>query len=119
MIEPLGFNVLIEMIEVKNTSAGGIILNNNDVSRQQEGCDVGYVRAFGPIAYQGFQGCNPSEYPPLDPRYKMEPHELWGVKLGDKVEYRRHEGKLSGENDCELFRYIPDSMIIGKVEVKA
>jgi hypothetical protein len=115
-IAPNGFNVLVEMVEVKNTSAGGIILNNNDVSRHQEACDMGYVRAFGPIAYRGFAGCNPNEYPPLDPRYKMEPHELWGVNIGDKVEYRRHEGKLSGQEGCELYRYLPDSMIVGTVK---
>jgi co-chaperonin GroES (HSP10) len=114
-IAPNGFNVLVLMDEVKSTSAGGIILSNNDVERHQEACDVGTIMAFGPIAYRGFSGCNPNEYPPLDPRYKMEPNELWGVKVGDKVEYRRHEGKLSGQKGCELYRYIPDSMIIGTV----
>jgi co-chaperonin GroES (HSP10) len=113
-IAPLGFNVLIEMVKIKNTSDGGIYMG--DVEREQDSADVGYIRAFGPIAYHGFNGCNPNDYPPLDPRYKMEPYELWGVKVGDKVEYRRHEGKLSNQDGCELFRYIPDSMIIGKVQ---
>ena len=113
-IAPLGFNVLIEMVKVNNTSDGGIYMG--DVDRDQEACDVGYIRAFGPIAYVGFNGCNPNDYPPLSSQYKMQPHELWGVNIGDKVEYRRHEGKLSGQDGCELFRYIPDSMIIGKVQ---
>lgn len=114
MLKPLGFYVLIEMEEVKEVSAGGIILG--DVSREQDAADVGYVRAIGPTAFFGYAGCDQSEYPPSHSRYEMAPHEIWGIDVGDKVEYRRYEGKVTGQKDFKNFRYIPDSAIIGKVE---
>lgn len=114
MLKPLGFYVLIEMVEVKDVSEGGIILG--DVSREQDAADIGYVREIGPTAFHGYAGCIPSEYPPSAPQYNMQPHEIWGINVGDKVEYRRYEGKVTGQKDFKNFRYIPDSAIIGKVE---
>lgn len=115
MIEPLGFYVLIEMIEIQKKSAGGIILETKDVERQQEGCDIGYVRAIGPIAFRGFPGCDPKDYPPSHEFYTKQPHEIWGINIGDKVEYRRFEGKVTGTEGNERMRYIPDTQIIGKI----
>lgn len=106
MDEPLGFYVLVEMKKVESTSSGGIILG--DVSRDQEAVDVGIVRAIGPVAFHGYPGCIPSEYPPSHPRYTMEPHQIWGINIGDEVGYRRYEGK-AGE---ELYKCIPDSQLI-------
>lgn len=116
MIKPLGFYVLIEMIEIQKKSAGGIILETKDVERQQEGCDIGYVRDIGPIAFRGFPGCDPKDYPPSHVYSTMEPYQIWGIEIGDKVEYRRFEGKVSGIEGNERLRYIPDTQIIGKVE---
>lgn len=115
-IKPLGFYVLIEMIEVKEVSQGGIILQSSDVEREQEGCDRGYVRAIGPAAFRGFPGCDPKEYPPSHPFYDLQPHEIWGMNVGDLVEYRRYEGKVSGVEGCDRLRYIPDTQIIGIME---
>ena len=115
MLKPLGFYVLIEMEEVRSMSEGGIITSLN-TEREQDAADVGYVRDIGPTAFVGYAGCIPSEYPPSDSRYDMQPHEIWGINIGDKVEYRRYEGKVTGQKDYKNFRYIPDSAIIGKVE---
>lgn len=106
MDEPLGYYVLVEMKKVESTSSGGIILG--DVSRDQEAVDIGIVRAIGPTAFYGYAGCIPSEYPPSHPRFNMLPHEIWGIKIGDEVGYRRYEGK-GGE---ELYKAIPDSQLI-------
>lgn len=110
-VRPNGFYVLIKMQEVKNVSDGGIILG--DVSHEQDSCDVGEVLAIGPTAFAGFPACDPSEYQPHDPRSKMTPAEIWGIKVGDKVEFRRHEGKVSTKDS--LYRSIPDSMIINTI----
>lgn len=116
MIKPLGFYVLIEMVEIEKKSAGGIILDHKDVERLQEGCDIGYIRAIGNTAFRGFAGCQPTEYPPNHEFYSLEPHQIWGFNIGDKVEYRRFEGKVSGVDGNDRFRYIPDTQIIGLVE---
>lgn len=112
-VRPNGFYVLIEMEEVKSTTESGIILG--DVRREQDACDIGYVRAVGNTAFIGMPGCNPTDYNPTEPQYKMTPAQIWGIDIGDKVEYRRHEGKVSGIPGNERMRYIPDTQIIGKV----
>lgn len=112
-IEPLGLYVLVQMETIEDKSAGGILLG--DVKREQGACDIGTVIAIGPTAFRGFAGCNPSDYPPSHPFYSKEPHEIWGINVGDKVEYRSFEGKLSGVKDVKNMRYIPDTQIIGKV----
>jgi co-chaperonin GroES (HSP10) len=118
-IKPLGFYVLIEMIEIQKKSAGGIILDAKDVDRQQEGCDIGYVRDFGNVAFSSFPGCNPADYPPNHVFSSIDAPAIWGIKIGDKVEYRRFEGKVSGVEGNDKLRYIPDSQIIGLVKEDA
>jgi co-chaperonin GroES (HSP10) len=103
-IKPLGFYVLVEMISVDEKSAGGIILPGDLVNKEQEATDVGYVREIGPTAYHGYPGCD-----------SEDPHGNWGLEIGQKIEYRKFEGKRSAVKDCENFRYIPDSHIIGVI----
>jgi len=113
-IRPLGYNVLLEMEEVKDTTAAGIFLG--DVGREQANVDVGYVRAIGNIAFAGFTGCDPSSYPPSHPFFSMKPHEIWGIKIGDKVEYQHLEGQISRTKGYEKWRIVPDSLLTILVE---
>ena len=118
-IKPLGFYVLIEMIKVEETSAGGIILNRDDVSKQQEATDVGYVRAIGPTAFAGYPGCETElmdKEGVMRPIPALKPYDKWGLEIGQKIEYRRFEGKRSAVPGCEDYRYIPDSHIIGAID---
>ena len=101
-IKPLGFYVLVEMDTIESVSDGGIVIPKNTVIKEQDGCDFGTVRAIGPVAYAGLPGCASAED--------------WGVKVGDRVEYRRYEGKRSNAPDMENFRYIPDSHIVGVID---
>ena len=118
-IKPLGFYVLIEMELVEETSAGGIILDRDLVSKEQDATDTGYVRAIGPTAYAGYPGC---ETEMLDENGIMrkipalKPYDAWGLELGQKIEYRKFEGKKSSAKGYENYRYIPDSHIIGVIE---
>ncbi len=116
-IKPLGYNVLVEMEEVKDVSKGGIFMG--DVERDQSVVDIGYVRAIGNIAFAGFAGCDPSTYPTNSIFHSMQPHQIWGINVGDKVEYHHLEGQTSRTKGYERFRVIPDSQIIIKVEEKA
>jgi hypothetical protein len=45
----------------------------------------------------------------------MTPPEIWGVAIGDLVEFRRYTGKKTGVKGKERIRYIPDTEIIGGV----
>ncbi len=116
-IKPLGFYVLIEMIEVEAVSEGGIILNQDLVNKEQDATDTGYVRAIGPTAYHGYPGCEvPGEVINGDLKYRESPAECWGLEIGQKIEYRKFEGKKSSVRGHENYRYIPDSHIIGAID---
>ena len=113
--KPLGFYVLIEMEKVEDISQGGIILG--DVSREQDATQVGYVRAIGPTAFEGYPGCEYENNYQGNQTYKpVYPHEKWGLYVGQRVEYRKFEGKTSAAEGYENYRYIPDSHIIGAIE---
>jgi len=106
-IKPLGHYVLIVMEAVEKKTASGIIIPDKVTSVEQDATDVGYVRAFGPTSYAGWPGCDVEG---------KEPHECWGLNVGDKVEYRKYEGKKVSAAGFENFRFISDSHIIGAHE---
>lgn len=112
-IKPLGFYVLIEMVEIENVSEGGIVLPEDLISKEQDATDTGYVRAIGPTAYEGYPGCDGSD-PGITP--VVQPHECWGLEIGQEIEYRKFEGKKSSVPGYENYRYIPDSHIIGAID---
>ncbi len=121
-IKPLGFYVLIEMEVVEEVSAGGIILDRDEVSKEQDATDTGYVRAIGPTAYAGYPGCELSDSSSPLTAVEQEsgmtsatPPGCWGLEIGQKIEYRKFEGKKSSVKDYENYRYIPDSHIIGVI----
>lgn len=112
-IEPCGHYVLVESLTVENKTESGIILGDN--KREQAACEFGVIKAFGPTAFVGNHGCDPKEYAPGDSRHKMLPHQLWGLNVGDKVEFQRYQGKRTGVKQVGNLMYIPDTLIIGKV----
>ena len=56
-IKPLGFYVLLELVEVEQVTPGGILLPEDLISKEQDATSVGYVRAIGPTAFAGYPGC--------------------------------------------------------------
>ena len=108
-ITPTGYYILVEMEEVEEISAGGVIMHDaKQLKREQGGHSVGVVRALGNTVYQGFEG--------IDGRAtKEERAAAWGINLGDKVEFNRYDGKVPNDADLENFRIIQDAHIIGVV----
>ena len=104
-VKPLGHHVLIEIVPVKFTSSGGILLSSaNEQERERKGRDLGKILAFGPTAYKGFEGCDCAAD--------------WGVAVGDIVELSgRYDGKFSSVSEYDdkykSLRYVSDSDIIG------
>jgi len=106
-IKPTGYFVLVEVEPVDEKFAGSSFVMPSDVYKKElGGRDIGTIKSFGPIAFKGFEGCDTPED--------------WGVKVGDKVEFNRYDGKISraAEIDESLanFRLIKDNDIIATVE---
>ena len=56
-LKPTGYYILVRMEEVEQVSDGGIIIATNaEIKREQTGHDVGVIAAFGPTAFEGYQG---------------------------------------------------------------
>ncbi len=94
--KPLGWWVLVEIIEVEEMTAGGIVLPQNTQDKEQKGVTQAYVRDFGKMAFTGFRN---SEGP-----------KDWGVEIGDLVEFRRYETLATSYSD--LWRLVPDTSLV-------
>lgn len=109
-IKPCGTYVLVEMEEVEQTTESGIVIATaKELQREQDGHDVGVVRAVGNLCYMGLNGVNDDASP-------EERASQWGVSIGDRVEFDRYSGKRLDHPGCELFRLIPDNLIMASLE---
>ena len=136
MIKPLGNFVLIEASKIENVSEGGIILQDDMVSKEQAVEQTGTIIAFGPTAYKRWKGCESPRWlekaitragSPIygseqfeaicdywkweDPDYP--PHRQWGIEVGDTVEHRKFNAMNSVLFDDKVYRYIQDIEILG------
>lgn len=110
-MKPTGYYILVEVEEVHQEVQEGALkgfqmTSNNENEREQEGHDVGVVLAFGPTAFTGFKG--------IDDKWDRDRRaEEWGVKVGDKVEFQRYDGKKPRHPDYQNCRLIQDQHIQG------
>jgi len=106
-IRPTGYHVLVKVDPVDEKIKGSsLYMPKNEAKREHVGRDVGVIVEFGLRCYEGYEGCKS----PAD----------WGVKVGDRVEFRRYDGKVPryAEEDESLkdFRLINDGDIIAVLE---
>ena len=108
MLKPVSYYVLIQMEEVSEVSAGGIVMaSSTEHRREQDGHDVGVVKSFGPGCFKGFAGID-------DDAELEERARSYGVSIGDKVEFTRYDGKTPTHPDYKKdHRIIQDAHIIG------
>jgi co-chaperonin GroES (HSP10) len=95
------------MEEVSEVSEGGIVIATKvEHEREQNGHDVGVIKAFGPTCFMGFKG--------IDESLVTESRAMsYGVKVGDKVEFNRYDGKKPRDPKLENYRLIQDEHIVG------
>ena len=122
---PLGFYVLVEVVEVETESSSGIYIGKQE--REQSAEEVGYLRAVGPTAYHGWEACQPARVPRIAEHegkqviatVDVRPYQKWGLNIGDLVEFKAYEGKRCVIPGYERWRYIADSNIVAVInEVK-
>jgi len=105
-LKPCGKIVLVKIEDVKLFSVGGIELAPQTVSQERAKKCQATIIEFGPKAFHGYiEGveCNG----PDD----------WGVKIGDKIEFRRAFGEVPYSDETELYKIIEDKDILGVVPV--
>jgi co-chaperonin GroES (HSP10) len=90
-IEPVGYQILLELLEVEEESQGGIILQASEVNRQQDRMSVGKVLKLGPQCYKNHDsGANSAED--------------WGFSAGDYVQFPSHQYmRVAGEKSNLVF----------------
>ncbi len=103
-IQPCGYHVLIEMRKVEEKSAGGILLGQSEVNREQAAMPIGKILAFGPVCYKNHES-------------GISSASEWGVAIGDYVQFPSHTYmKVAGKEHANLV-YVLDYDIKGKVEI--
>lgn len=107
MIKPCGYYILVDVTETEKVTPGGIVLPEALTQKEQTVEETGTIIAFGPTAFVGMRGCSEEGRPA---------HEQWGLKVGDKVEFKRYEGKKCYVKGFENYRYIPDTHIMGVID---
>jgi chaperonin GroES len=111
-LKPAGYFVLVDVTESEKVTEGGIVLPKDLTQKEQAVEETGILVAIGPTAYVGMRGCTEEDMA----RTGKSAAELWGVKLGDRVEFRKYEGKnTSVDEDFPNYRYIPDTHIMGVI----
>ncbi len=109
-IQATGWHVLIELIEVSQTTASGIYVSSNTQhDTEQKGEHRGVVINFGPQAFSGYRGID-------DDLDAVGRAAQWGVKIGDIVEVGRYAGvevNIDNKNDWRML--IQDSKIMGVI----
>lgn len=84
--------------EIGEGDLKGFVLNSdNEHKREESGNCIGKIVAFGPTAFQGYAGCR-EDSAPAD----------FGVRLGDKVEFARYDGKIPLGDEEQRYRLIND-----------
>lgn len=91
MIEPCGYHILIEIKEVEEKTAGGIVLTDSVINREQAAMPVGKVLKIGPLAYKNHTSGADSA-------------QDWGFEVGDHVQFPSHAYmRVAGEKSNLVF----------------
>lgn len=107
-LKACGYYILIEIPQKEGIKSSTIIIPDEVSDAEVSNSDVGLVRSIGPSAYSGMSA--------IEGETGIERAEQWGVKIGDKVEFTRYDGKRPSTEGYENFRFIQDQHIITVIE---
>lgn len=114
-LRPTGFTVLVELLPVqpKSKKLSDILdvpVDEKELEKEEAGQDMGRVVSWGCLAFVGYG---------VPDRMTMSAED-WGIKVGDLVEFRRYDGKITRmyelDEDYQHYRWINDKDIIGVIE---
>lgn len=94
-IEPMAFNVVVEIDPVEEVTKGGIILLDSKKERERLACEEGTLVAISPLAFT----------------YAAWPDGAKKPQIGDRVMINRYAGMLR-EKDGKDFRIVEDKSLV-------
>lgn len=109
---PVGYRLLVEPIEVEETTAGGLLLPSQSVEAKEHLRAVGRVISMGPLCYQHAKFRADLD----DPR---KPPASW-CKVGDWITYNTYAGheikvRRADGKGHKAVRFINDDEVLGTV----
>ena len=93
-VQPVGFNLLIKVEKVSDQSAGGLILPDSAINREQHGNDKGKVIAMGEYAFSDWVS---AKYLP-----KVGDVVIFEKYAGTVIQHRTEEGGSRQTSDYRL-----------------
>ena len=106
-LNPTGYYIRVSVEDIEEVSEHGIILASaKDLQLQQDGHDVGILEAIGPLAFTGMRGID-------DELDSITRAEKYGVKVGDRIQFNRYDGKVPRHAEKGNYRMIQDQHVIG------
>lgn len=94
-IEPMAFNVVVEIDKAETVSKGGIILLDSTTERDRLACEEGTLVAISPLAFS----------------YAKWPEDARKPEVGDRVMVNRYAGMLR-EKDGKDYRIVEDKSLV-------
>lgn len=109
---PLGYHVLVQCPRVESESPGGIVKPENVIRAERAKINTGILLAFGPRVFSNYAGINSEGTP-------EERAAMWGVKIGDRIQFAAYQGHLFDERTMETdgdCRVLKDEQLICVLE---
>ena len=109
---PLGYHILVQCPQVEEQSAGGIIKPDKVLQAERAKINTGTVVAFGKRVFSNYAGISADGT-------SEERAEMWGVKIGDRIQFASYQGHLFDERTMETdgdCRVIKDEQLVCVLE---
>lgn len=107
-VRPVGWRILVEPVQIKRETAGGIVLAEEAVKAQEYLRYIGKVVDVGELAY-------------CDDKFKPHPNasaNRW-CKVGDHIAFGRHAGQeviVNGDGEQKRFRLLNDDEVLAVID---
>lgn len=98
------WRIAVQIAEPPETSAGGIITPDEYRDNQEFSSYVGMVRSMGPLCYQAVT------------RSRLDLSQANGCKVGDWVQFGKHDGEKFRTQDGTLWVILSDTQVICKTD---
>ena len=101
---PTGFRILVEMLEVRTVTAGGVHISDESIEAQKYMCFIGGVVSMGPLCY------NHRKFDGAGPWCQVGDWVAFGQNAGQSMTIKGRDFRLL--NDENILALIPDPSVI-------